>query len=128
VKQFKEAAYSVAEIKPHFSTRELMGAYIASELRAAGFTAMELKRNGAEAGSMCNAGDAQNRSGVYTLREMHEAQFTALELKAIGFSTSSLLLAGFGLGETFSASLVSCCACQQRAGSGVDRAPLLHSP
>ena len=104
-----------------------MAVYFASELRAAGFTATELKRNGAEAGSMCDAGDKQNRSGVYTLREMHDAQYTALELKAIGFSAGRLLLAGFGLGETFSASFVSCCACQQRAGSGI-RAPLLHSP
>jgi intracellular multiplication protein IcmE len=65
--------------------------YTAAELRKAGFTAAELKNAGFTAAQLKDAG--------FSAKELHAAGFTAQQLKDAGFSLAQLKGAGFSAGE-----------------------------
>ncbi|KGP62564.1 type IV secretion protein IcmE [Legionella norrlandica] len=94
LKKARAAGVSAATIKQTLgcSAAALKAAgYTAKELKDAGFTAAELKAAGFNAKDLKDAG--------FSAKELHDAGFSAAELKDAGFSANELKDAGFSAAE-----------------------------
>jgi intracellular multiplication protein IcmE len=94
LKKAKAAGMSALTIKQTLgcSAQALKAAgYSAKELKDAGFTAAELKAAGFSANDLKNAG--------FSAKELRDAGFSAAELKAAGFSAKDLKDAGYSAAE-----------------------------
>ncbi|KTD32661.1 protein IcmE (DotG) [Legionella moravica] len=85
----KAAGYSAKELKD--------AGFTAAELKAAGFSAKDLKDAGFSAKELRDAGfSAQDlKAAGFSAKELKDAGFSAAELKAAGFSAAQLKAAGF---------------------------------
>ena len=100
--------YTLNEIKSYFSANQFKAAnYTASDLKAVGFTGIQLYGAGYTATEMKTAGytaselTALGYTGIqiygagYSATEMKTASFTATELKAFGFSATEMKTASY---------------------------------
>lgn len=92
-KALKAAGFSAKELRDAgFTAAELKAAgFSAKELRSAGFSAAELKEAGFSAAELKEAG--------FSAAELKDAGFSAEELRAAGFSAAELKDAGFSAEE-----------------------------
>jgi intracellular multiplication protein IcmE len=94
-----ERGVSAADLKECGAAALKAAGYTAKELRDAGFSAGELRRAGFSAKELKDAG--------FTEEQLKEAGFSANELKDAGFATEALKKAGFSEGELTRAGLIS---------------------